>query len=116
MKTIAAEAGCSVMTVSLALRNHPRIPRDTQERIQGVASRLGYRSNPMVASLMTHIRSTRPVPYQANLAFFGFGAPGHKEHPVTKSAHEGACRRAEDLGFLVDSFNLDEPGMRYERL
>lgn len=116
MKTIAAEAGVSVMTVSLALRNHPRISRDTRMRVQEVARRLGYRSNPMVASLMTHIRSSRPVSYQANLGFVADNLQSVMSHHVFREAYEGLIKRAEELGFLVDMFSLDDHGSRRGRL
>src|SRR4051812_9774003 len=98
MKTIAAEVGVSVMTVSLALRNHPRISRATRQRVQTVATRLGYRSNPMVASLMTQIRSSRPISYQANLGFMAENLQVLKSHPLYQSAYEGIIKRAEELG------------------
>ncbi|MDA3873826.1 MAG: helix-turn-helix domain-containing protein, partial [Kiritimatiellae bacterium] len=69
MKTIAQELGVSTMTVSLALKGHPRISDETREKVLRTAEEMGYRTNPMVSSLMAHIRSSRPVPYQANLAF-----------------------------------------------
>lgn len=115
MKNVADAAGVSVMTVSLALRNHPRIPETTQQRIQKVAKRLGYRSNPMVASLMTHIRSSRPVPYQANLAFLANTA-NWKSYAFSIAAYDGIIERAEDLGFLVDTFPLAETGKYRGRL
>jgi DNA-binding LacI/PurR family transcriptional regulator len=118
MKTIAREAGVSVMAVSLALRNHPRISEETRKRVFKVAQRLGYRTNPLVASLMTHIRSSRPVPYQANLAFFTAfkGADDWKKFPFNRVAYQGMRERAEDLGFLIDTFWLEEPGMRNGRM
>jgi len=116
MKTIAAEAGVSVMTVSLALRNHPRISKATRQRVQEVAARLQYRSNPMVASLMTHIRSSRPLAYQANLAFLAENLQGIVAHPLFHSAYEGILKRAEELGFLVDGFSLGEQGRHHGRL
>lgn len=116
MKNVAVEAGVSVMTVSLALRNHPRISPATQQRIQAVAKRLGYRSNPMVASLMTHIRSSRPVPYQANLGFLVDDFQTWKSRPFFQAAHKGIIDRAEDLGFLVDTFFLDEKSLHRGRL
>lgn len=116
MKTIAAEAEVSVMTVSLALRNHPRISEATRKRVQEVATRLGYRSNPMVASLMTHIRSSRPIAYQANLGFLADSIQSVLSHRVFQSAYEGILKRAEELGFLVDVFSLDEHGSRRGRL
>ncbi len=116
MKTIAAEAGVSVMTVSLALRNHPRISPATRERIQEVAGRLGYRSNPMVASLMTHIRSSRPVTYQANLGFIADNLKSVMSLPMFQNAYKGILKRGEELGFLVDVVSLDEHGQRGGRL
>src|SRR5512145_702370 len=69
MKIVAAKAAVSSMTVSLALRNHPRIPRSTRERIQTIARELGYRPNPMVHALMAEVRARRPVTSATTLAF-----------------------------------------------
>lgn len=107
MKAIAAEAGCSVMTVSLALRDHPKISEATRTRIREVATRLGYRPNPMVATLMTHIRSSRPTQYQANLAFVTW----HKVFSqgwIHNDIYQGVLKRSEALGFLVDTFCLED--------
>jgi len=118
MKTIAAEAKVSVMTVSLALRNFPRISAETRKMVMDIAAKQGYRPNPMVANLMTHIRSSRPIPYQANLAYLtAFDAPNSwKKHPVAELAYEGICHRAQDLGFLIDTFWLNEPRLNCQRL
>ena len=42
MKDIAARCGVSVATVSKALNGHDDISRETRERIQAVASDMGY--------------------------------------------------------------------------
>lgn len=106
MRTIALEAGCSVMTVSLALRNHQRISVTMRDHVREVAARLGYRPNPLVSALMTHIGSARPVHYQANLAFLAF----HKswnQHWISGELFSGVRERAKALGFLIDEFWLD---------
>ena len=59
MKHVAAAAGVSVMTVSLALRRVPSIPAETRERVLAVAEKLGYRRNPLVAALMADLRGRR---------------------------------------------------------
>ena len=59
MKDVATAAGVCPATVSLALRNHPSIPEATRERIRQAAEDLGYRPNPRISELMTHIRKTR---------------------------------------------------------
>ena len=95
------------MTVSLALRDNPRISLKTRERIRALATSMGYRPNPMVATLMAHISSGRSIQYQANLAFLV-----SKEvwlHPWIKArVFEGIRERAEALGFLIDVFFTEE--------
>lgn len=107
MKSIAAAAGCSVMTVSLALRDNPKISEETRVRIREVATQMGYRPNPMVATLMTHIRSSRPAHYQANLAFVTARAVWNQLW-IQSHMYEGVKRRADELGFLVDLFWLED--------
>lgn len=57
---IAAEAGVSRAAVSMALRNHPRIPQPTRERIQSIANKLGWKPNPLLAEAMNAIRAGQP--------------------------------------------------------
>ena len=101
MKEIAAEAGCSVMTVSLALRDNPRISLQTRERIRELATSMGYRPNPMVATLMAHISSGRSIQYQANLAFL-VSRDIWQQRWIKSDVFEGIQQRAEALGFLID--------------
>ncbi len=58
-RRIAAEAGLSPSTVSLALRNSPKIPAATKRRIQKIAKRLGYRPDGKLTELMSHLRLKR---------------------------------------------------------
>jgi Transcriptional regulators len=48
---VAAEAGVDFSTVSLALRNDPRIKPATRERIQAAARKIGYFPNQLARSL-----------------------------------------------------------------
>ncbi|WMS41374.1 LacI family DNA-binding transcriptional regulator [Acuticoccus sp. MNP-M23] len=50
---IAQKVGLSRATVSLALRRHPSIPKQTRERIEAAARELGYVYNRGAASLRT---------------------------------------------------------------
>jgi len=106
MRQIAREAQVSVMTVSLSLRNSHRISSDTRTHVQEVARRLGYRPNPMVSALMTHISASRPVVHQANIAFLSM-RPVWKLSWVADELYGGVRDRAEELGFLVDKIALD---------
>ena len=51
LKDIADVCGCSVNTVSCALRNNPRISKETRELIQQTASEMGYVRNNLASSL-----------------------------------------------------------------
>lgn len=60
MQDIADRAGYGRATVSMALRNHPDIKRETRELIHRTAEEMGYRPDPMIAALMTQLRERRP--------------------------------------------------------
>lgn len=53
IRDVAAKLGLSAMTVSLALRDHPRISSTTKERIRATMDKLGYRPNPVARALAT---------------------------------------------------------------
>lgn len=59
LKDIADKTGFSTNTVSLALRNSPRIPKDTRELIQKAASELNYLPNAIAKSLVS--RETKTI-------------------------------------------------------
>lgn len=52
LKDIALQAGCSINTVSLALKDSPRISRETRKRVQDLAKELNYVSNNMARALV----------------------------------------------------------------
>lgn len=41
-------------TVSLALRNHPRLPEKTRHRIQKLAKEMSYRPDPVLQALVAY--------------------------------------------------------------
>jgi LacI family transcriptional regulator len=111
---IAEEAGVARATVSYALREHPKIPIETALRVRRAAERLGYQPNPQVSSLMAHIRRGRPLAQGERIAFLWLHArPGLRTFPFIFA---GARRRAEQLGYALEEFWLDEPGMSHVRL
>lgn len=57
MHDIAARAGVSVATVSLALRNNQLVSAATRARIHALADRMGYRMHPYVSAYMSWRRS-----------------------------------------------------------
>ena len=113
MQDIADRAGVSRMTVSRALRNHPKISRATTRRVQAIARELGYRANPLVSALMANLRYSRTTTGATHLAFLTSfpSRNGWRETPTFRKYYEGARRRAEQLGYKLDVFWLREPGM-----
>ena len=117
MQQIANVAGVSKSAVSLALRNDPRIPESTRFRIQKIAEKMGYRRNPVVDSLMTQLRADRQPTFQANLGLINCSPTKDlKENHTFRRLREGVIRRAEQLGYGVEEFWLQQPDMRPERL
>ncbi len=118
MKEVAEAAGVGKSTVSLALRNDPRLRPETRERIQKVAAELGYRPNPTVAHLMAQLRNYRAVAYQGVLAILN-AAPDETlltRDPTYRKWVAGCKERAEQLGYSIDTFWLHDPELPPEKL
>ena len=117
LQDVATRAAVHRTTVSLALRDHPRIPAATRERVKAVAAKLGYRINPLVSALMQSRRSGKALKHIA-LAYvtnyptrFGWRPP-HHDRP---DFFPGAVERARDFGYKLEHFWLAEPGMTPHR-
>ena len=54
LSDIAVKAEVHVTTVSLALRNHPRLPETTRRRIQALAKKMGYAPDPFLRALVAY--------------------------------------------------------------
>ena len=110
---IAKEAGVCKATVSLALRNSPRIPEDTKKRIKDIALELGYRQNPLVTANMAKIRQSKnrkgTLPTIAFLSTFYDEEleDKHVEWHIQSRFLQGAKRRSEELGFDFDFLEFD---------
>jgi DNA-binding LacI/PurR family transcriptional regulator len=117
LEDVARCAGVHRTTVSLSLRDHPRIPPATRERVKAIAARLGYRINPLVSALMQSRRTGKPVKH-ATLAYvtnyptrYGW-LPEYHDRP---NFFPGAAERAKELGYKLEHFWLAEPGMSPRR-
>ncbi|AHF92862.1 LacI family transcriptional regulator [Opitutaceae bacterium TAV5] len=125
---IAREAGVSRAAVSYALRGDPNIAAETRRRIQEIATRLGYRPDPMLSKLMTHLHggsqrggmSESEAPrYEGKIAFIN---PRPEEKAFSQRAHglkdfyRNASERARALGYELEEFWLHEPGITPARL
>lgn len=119
LQDIADKAGVTKATVSMALRNHPRISRQTIERVQKIAEELNYRTNPLIAAYMTQLRTNRKSTFTTTIAFLH----DHKHQRNIRQSSlpeshvfRGAKKRAYALGYGIEPFSINEPGMTYRRL
>ncbi len=119
-RAIAAALGLNQASVSLALRGDPSIPEATRKLVAETAGRLGYRPNAYVSSLMTHIRSGRPLRDKGCIALlFNRGSLEEDYSTPNQTSHRqliGAMQRAEELGFHTENFFLKAPGMNARRI
>jgi len=115
---VARIAKVANSTVSRALRDDHRIARATRERIKEVAESIGYRPNPMIAALMTQLRTAHPPAPTCNLAWLDFGrnAVEWKERPVQRAFYTGALDRATKANYSLERVQVRAPGMTPSRL
>ena len=57
LRSLAAEAGVSVATMSFALRNSRGISGTMQDRLKRLAVARSYQPDPQIAKLMSHPRT-----------------------------------------------------------
>lgn len=117
MRDLAKSLRVSVTTVSMALRNHPRVAVETRRLVQAFARENNYRLNPSVTSLMSRVRFSSRARYQETLGwlncwededhFTRVEALGAGEYSL--KLWQGVSERAEKLGYRVDSFWLGKP-------
>lgn len=116
---VAKAAGVSRTTVSLALRNHPKISAPVREKVRQIARQIGYQPNPLVNAHMAYVRTMHRHETGLTIAFVCNRSLADMEQdrrtPMRKY-HEACRQRAEALGHKVELFNLGEAGMTNRRL
>jgi LacI family fructose operon transcriptional repressor len=105
LQDIADATGYARSTVSLALRNHPSLPAETREKIHAAAEKLGYRPNPLVAALMTQLRSKKPCGTETVALLNLSGKPAAKLSAIDlyyKQLFAGIQTATEAMGITLD--------------
>lgn len=115
---IAARAKVHVTTVSLALRNHRRLPEATRRRIQALAQEMGYAPDPFLRALVAYRgqkmkhRNTPTLAYITNWTTQW----GWKQAVAHSDFFAGANAKAQELGYQLEHFWLHEQGVTQKRL
>jgi len=114
---IAERVGVSRMTVSRALRGGHHVAAPLRERILAAATALGWQPDPELARLMARLREGRRATDAPALAFIW--SDRHEtgtRSPWGAELFEGAARRATELGYRLEEFQLAGRGMSGRRL
>ena len=117
-RQVAQQAKVHQTTVSLVFRNHPSVPAATRDRVLAAARELGYKKHPLLAGLMSTRLRLSPGTGNSVLAFLtDFDhCDRWKESPTAVEMLAGAKRRAQALGFRIETFWLGDPAVRPVRL
>ena len=120
LSEIAKRAGVSVATVSLALRGKSTA-RATAERVRKIAEEMGYRPNPLLASLATKRFSVAASATGTPIAIFNF--PNELNEFGNRSQHHPindiVVREATALGYAPQIYHLEnsaKPGPIFREL
>ena len=112
LRMIALKAGVSRSTVSEALRpGSTAVAPAVRERIQRIAAEVGYRKNPLLSELMTHMRRNQAHSFRGKLALINANVDRDalRRHPTIPTYVAGCERRAAALGYSFDHFWLHDP-------
>lgn len=111
MRELAATAGVSIATVSRALRGNPRVSNAVRKRINALAEEIGYRPDPEVSRLMSHLRKQPAQRTSVMLALINTLQPRNylRENPNTLEMLDGIAKEADRLGFQTEEFWLNDP-------
>lgn len=114
LRDIARELGISHVTVSLALRNQPRISEATRKRVQQKAEEMGYHPDPMLSALSHYRLTSKDRPMQATLAWINPLQHPEKLMEMEEFAQywKGAEATAKKLGFHLEEFTTEELSLK----
>jgi DNA-binding LacI/PurR family transcriptional regulator len=113
MAEVARAANVHQTTISLALRNDPRLPRETRIRLRALAESMGYRPDPMLSALNFYRTSRDTAKTQPAIAFL---MRSRKNLPAEHfSADErflkGSREACDRMGFRIVPFQIENsPG------
>jgi LacI family transcriptional regulator len=104
LKDIAERYGVTKMTISMALRNHPRIPEKRRKEIKQLAEAMGYTPDPFLSGLAKYRHPGKATMARGTIAWLN-----HWRHPALLRGFKefdnyfGAAKQAaERLGYQLE--------------
>lgn len=117
-RDVARRLNVSHSTVSLSLRNSPKIPAARREQIRKAAEEMGYLPNPAAAALSHCRRSSSTPSVQAGIAWLNFWDKPEALHRLKEfdAYWRGAQSAAKQLGYSLEEFTHDAGSTSPERI
>lgn len=118
LRTLARSLGLSRTTVSDALRGSPRVNAETMKRVRAAADAAGYKHNPLTGAVMSQLRRSRGQQFRGVIAAIELVQPDRPPQAVrySQAVKDGIFRRAGELGFKVECFEIGPDSLRLSRL
>ncbi len=108
-RTIAQACGVGKTTVGRVLQGVGYVSANVRQRVLDAAANLGYQPDPSLGALSRRRWPKGAQPHTVTLAWIFRGKKGTPSPQAPE--FRGACGRAAELGYTIDSFNLsDYPG------
>ena len=111
LRHIAEKCGCTIATVSRALRNRSEVAPATRKLIKKVARDLGYAPDPALSALVQHRMSMRSARYLETLGLISpdLSWKETKVLPRRMELIESLRARAHELGYKIEFVTLPAP-------
>lgn len=118
LRSLAKELGISRTTVSDALRGSPRVKAATVTRVRAAAAAAGYVRNPLTGTVMSLLRRSSGQEFRGVIGALEMVAAEPSPHAVRYSdaLMVGIHRRAAEVGFKVEKFEIGPAGVTLKRL
>lgn len=108
LRDIAAKLGVSHSTVSLSLRDNPRISAAVKKKVRAAAEAMGYRPDPMLAALANYRRGRDNQTISAAVAWINaWSEPDDlRAYREFDFYWQGAFKAAEKFGYRLEEFRI----------
>ncbi len=118
LKDIAESLGVSKMSVSLALKDSPRVSKAMRLKICSVAKSMGYETTPLISNVMANMRSKKPEPFLESIVLINANKLKNIEEkfPIFSKYIDGVEAEANRMGYSVYRAWLYDKNLDSKRL
>jgi LacI family transcriptional regulator len=118
IKQISEQTGFSASTVSYALRDNPRIPEETRERIKAAAVAMGYQRDAHLGQLMSYLKGRGQRSGVCPVVWVNTTTDPKFWHeiPWAREFYESAQQACKRLGLALSDLWVHDPSVSFSRI